>query len=187
MDQSYDEQKDLIYLAVQGINRVFDLQVSAPFPSMRHGPSDRALQGPTPRNDFCRMFAHEGLLEPLSEALVRVNEDEDELAVNARRRISHILLLFSQADLSVKTSVLTRPIALRLVKALGSLEGDALGLLLKAVKNLSSAPSGLTCLQHAGAIEALTGILRKHAHLTSARSNVRQCFPQVQEGQAEPV
>lgn len=70
-------------------------------------------KGPTPRNDFCRMFAHEGLLEPLSEALLHVSRDDDDLAENAKGRIVHIFLLFSQADMKVKEIMLTRAIILR--------------------------------------------------------------------------
>jgi hypothetical protein len=59
------------------------------------------------------MFAHEGLLEPLSEALLHVSHDDDDLAENAKGRIVHIFLLFSQADMKVKEIMLTRAIILR--------------------------------------------------------------------------
>lgn len=71
-------------------------------------------QGPTPRSEFCRIFAREGLLEPLSEALLSVADDADPLAVSAKERIVHIFLLFSQGDARVKESLLTRPITLRM-------------------------------------------------------------------------
>lgn len=59
------------------------------------------------------MFAHEGLLDPLSEALLHVSHDDDDLAENAKGRIVHIFLLFSQADMRVKEIMLTRSIILR--------------------------------------------------------------------------
>ncbi|KAG0148073.1 hypothetical protein CROQUDRAFT_41983 [Cronartium quercuum f. sp. fusiforme G11] len=125
MDENYDEQKDLVWMAVDGICRVFE------------------LQGPTPRNDFCRMFAHEGLLDPLSEALLHVSHDDDDLAENAKGRIVHIFLLFSQADMRVKEIMLTRSIILR-----------------KFYGNLTMLPSGLQVLQNANTIETLTTLLK---------------------------
>lgn len=95
MDENYQDQKDLVWMAVDGICRVFD------------------MQGTTPRNDFCRMFAKEGLLDPLSSALLAVADDEDELAQSALNKIVHILLVFSQSDLKVKMELAQRPIALR--------------------------------------------------------------------------
>ncbi|CAH7667955.1 hypothetical protein PPACK8108_LOCUS2400 [Phakopsora pachyrhizi] len=143
MDENYDEQKDLVWMAVDGICRVFE------------------LQGPTPRNDFCRMFAHEGLLEPLSEALLHVSHDDDDLAENAKGRIVHIFLLFSQADMKVKDIMLTRAIILRLIRSLSILESELLGTMLKTLKNLTMLPTGLQVLQNANTIETLTKILKE--------------------------
>ena len=95
MDDNYQDQKDLVWMAVDGICRVFD------------------MQGATPRNDFCRMFAKEGLLDPLSTALSAVAEDNDDLAQSALQKIAHILQLFSQSDLKVKMDFAQRPILLR--------------------------------------------------------------------------
>ncbi|POW07360.1 hypothetical protein PSHT_09965, partial [Puccinia striiformis] len=143
MDENYDEQKDLVWMAVDGICRVFE------------------LQGPTPRNDFCRMFAHEGLLEPLSEALLHVSHDDDDLAENAKGRIVHIFLLFSQADMKVKEIMLTRAIILRLIRSLSILENELLVSMLKTLKNLTMLPAGLQVLQNANAIETLTKVLKE--------------------------
>ncbi|KAG8897651.1 hypothetical protein FRB99_008009, partial [Tulasnella sp. 403] len=52
LDEDYTEQTDLVVHALNGIGSVFE------------------LQGPTPKNDFCRMFIREGLLDPLSCALL---------------------------------------------------------------------------------------------------------------------
>lgn len=95
MDENYRDQKDLVWMAVDGICRVFDMQAS------------------TPRNDFCRMFAKEGLLDPLSSALLAVADDDDELAQSALYKIVHILLIFAQSDLKVKTELAQRSVALR--------------------------------------------------------------------------
>lgn len=68
------------------------------------------LQGPTPKNDFCRLFANCGLLEPLASALSAVSADRDPRAQDYVARIVHVLLIFSQADAKVKELVATRPV-----------------------------------------------------------------------------
>jgi hypothetical protein len=59
------------------------------------------------------MLAHEGLLEPVSRALISSAEDEDELAESATAKVVTILLLFSQSDFKVKEAMTTRPVVLR--------------------------------------------------------------------------
>ncbi|BGP47541.1 Protein kinase of the Mitotic Exit Network [Rhodotorula kratochvilovae] len=135
------EGKDLVWMAVDGISRVFE------------------MQGPTPRNDFCRILTQEGLLDPLSTALLAVCGDGDDLAESAKAKIVHILLLFAQSDHKVKEAMARRAILLRLVKAAGVLEPELLAVLLKTLKNLSMLPAALDPLQHAGAIEMLVAIL----------------------------
>ena len=51
LDEDYTEQTDLVVHALNGIGNVFE------------------LQSPTTKNDFCRMFIREGLLDPLSSAV----------------------------------------------------------------------------------------------------------------------
>ncbi|ORY78918.1 hypothetical protein BCR35DRAFT_325387 [Leucosporidium creatinivorum] len=141
MDENYAERKDLVWMAVDGISRVFE------------------MHGPTPRNDFCRIFSHEGLLEPLSSALISVAVDDDDLAVSAKAKIIGIFLLFSQSDRKVKEAMACRAVVLRLVKALRMLTPDLLAPLLKTIKNLTMLPSALEVLQNANSIEILVGIL----------------------------
>ena len=88
---------DLVEHAVNGIASVFD------------------LQSPTPKNDFCRMFIREGLLDPLSTALVNV-ASVDEVSFEMHARISSILLVFtqvSQSDVHVRSAIGTRQIIRR--------------------------------------------------------------------------
>lgn len=73
----------------------------------------RSSQGPTPRNDFCRIFNHEGLLEPLSSALLSVSKDDDDLAESAKAKIINIFLLFAQSDRKVKEAMANRVVVLR--------------------------------------------------------------------------
>ncbi|KAH8830757.1 hypothetical protein DL96DRAFT_1594203 [Flagelloscypha sp. PMI_526] len=57
LDEDYSEQAPLVVHALNGIGSVFE------------------LQSPTTKNDFCRMFIREGLLDPLSAALLNVMAD----------------------------------------------------------------------------------------------------------------
>ncbi len=95
VDENYAERKDLVWMAVDGISRVFE------------------MHGPGPRNDFCRIFVHEGLLEPIAGALRHTCADDDDLAESAKAKIIHILLMFSQSDNRVKEAMGKRPIVLR--------------------------------------------------------------------------
>ncbi|GAA5958813.1 hypothetical protein JCM10213_006249 [Rhodosporidiobolus nylandii] len=141
LDENYNEGKDLVWMAVDGISRVFE------------------MHGPTPRNDFCRILTQEGVLDPLSTALLAVCGDNDDLAESAKAKIVHILLLFAQSDHKVKESMARRTTALRLVKAASLLQPELLALLLKTIKNLSMVPASLDVLQNAGLIETLVDIL----------------------------
>ncbi|GAA5962208.1 hypothetical protein JCM3765_003898 [Sporobolomyces pararoseus] len=143
LDENYDEGKDFVWMAVDGIARVFE------------------MNGPTPRNDFCRLLAQEGLLDPLSSALISVCGDEDDLAESAKAKIVNIFLLFAQSDHKIKQALATRSTSLRLVKAASLLEPELLAILLKTIKNLSMLPTALDVLQNANTIEALVEISRK--------------------------
>ncbi|GAA6014456.1 hypothetical protein JCM11491_007060 [Sporobolomyces phaffii] len=140
LDEDYAEGRDLIWMAVDGLARVFE------------------MNGPTPRNDFCRLLAQEGLLEPLTSALVGVCGDDDDLAESAKAKIFNILLLFAQSDHKVKQALATRANSLRLVKVASSLQPELLVILLKTIKNLSMLPGALDTLQNANAIEKLVEI-----------------------------
>jgi hypothetical protein len=97
LDEDYQTQIDLVERAVNGIASVLE------------------LQSPTPKNDFCRMFIREGLLDPLSSALVNAaNVSGGSTEMHAR--IASILLVFtqvSQSDVHVRTSIGTRQIVRR--------------------------------------------------------------------------
>ncbi|KAF9580666.1 hypothetical protein BGW38_002598 [Lunasporangiospora selenospora] len=54
---NYSTKKDLVWIAINGIHSVFN------------------LQSLTPRNDFCRLLAKQGLLDPLSAALYNTIRD----------------------------------------------------------------------------------------------------------------
>jgi hypothetical protein len=115
LDEDYVSNRTLILSALEGIGSVFD------------------LQSPTPRNDFCRMFVREGILDPLSTALLSILRDTDlgsgpevgkgkgnegegiREMVHADRAMG-VLLLFcqvAQADMRVREAFANRTIVIR--------------------------------------------------------------------------
>jgi hypothetical protein len=94
LDEDYDGARDLVLIGVNGIWNVFE------------------LQGPTPKNDFCRIFARNKILDPLALVLHRVldEDDGDELKELVEGRIVNIFYLFSQAENYVKEMVADRQV-----------------------------------------------------------------------------
>ncbi len=145
IDEDYLEQKDLVWIGVGCVSSVLE------------------LQSPASRNDFCRMLAQEGLLEPLSSALQSViADDEDGYASEARADILQILLIYSQSDNFLKKQVATRSVLRRILRSASMLDSEALTLMLKVVKNLSMSPMLLDEMQNANTIEILSNILAQH-------------------------
>ena len=98
LDEDYSDQSELIVHALNGICSVFE------------------LQSPTTKNDFCRMFIREGLLDPLSSALLNVMAGRGELAADMNKKIIQIILVFcqvSQSDIHVRNALGTRKIVRR--------------------------------------------------------------------------
>lgn len=144
LDEDYTEQTELVIHALNGICSVFE------------------LQSPTTKNDFCRMFIREGLLDPLSSALLNVMASRGELAADMNRKIIQILLVFcqvSQSDIHVRNALGTRKVIRRILRACELLEPEYLVVMLKAVKHLSMSPNLLEVLQNANAIDILIKIL----------------------------
>lgn len=146
IDEDYWEQRDLVWLGVGCVNSVLE------------------LQSPASRNDFCRMLAQEGLLEPLTTALVSVLDDEsgDEYAASAKAHILQTLHIYSGSDSWLKKQLATRGVLRRMLHACQKLEPASLTLMLKVIKNLSMSPSILDELQNCNAIETLVRILSQH-------------------------
>jgi hypothetical protein len=101
LEEDYEEQKDLVLIGVNGIWSVFE------------------MQGPTPKNDFCRIFSRSAVLQPLSLVLSHVLDEQGELGGLAVERVVNIFYLFSQAENHVKEMV-----ADRIVLKRGSSEGE---------------------------------------------------------------
>ena len=92
LEEDYEEERDLVLIGVNGIWSVFE------------------LQGPTPKNDFCRILSRNSVLDPLSLVLSRVLDEEGELAELCEGRIATIFFLFSQAENHVKELVAERTV-----------------------------------------------------------------------------
>lgn len=95
LEEDFSEQTDLVNHALNGICSVFD------------------LQSPTTKNDFCRMFIREGLLDPLSSAFLNVMSTQGDVAADMNKKIIQILLVFcqvSQSDIHVRNALGTRKV-----------------------------------------------------------------------------
>ncbi|KAH7913954.1 hypothetical protein BJ138DRAFT_1144840 [Hygrophoropsis aurantiaca] len=165
LDEDYTDQTELVADALNGIGSVFE------------------LQSPTTKNDFCRMFIREGLLDPLSAALLNVMGNRSPSATEMKHQIIQILLVFSQvtqSDIHVRNAMGTRKIVRRLLRACELLEADCLIQLLKAVKHLSMNANLLEVLQNANAIEILTKLLDEEKtgiHSTEVSNHIFQtCY-----------
>ena len=95
LEEDIDAERDLVLIGVNGVYGVFQ------------------LQGPTPKNDFCRIFSRSSVLYPLSLVLNRMVEEDGEVARLIVGRIVHIFLIFSQAESHVKDLVADRMILKR--------------------------------------------------------------------------
>ena len=90
LEEDYEAERDLVLIGVNGIWSVFE------------------LQGPTPKNDFCRILSRNSVLDPLSLVLSRVLDEQGDLAELCEGRIANIFFLFSQAENHVKELVADR-------------------------------------------------------------------------------
>ncbi|KAI0060355.1 hypothetical protein BV25DRAFT_1917717 [Artomyces pyxidatus] len=165
LDEDFAEQTELVVHALNGIGSVFE------------------LQSPTTKNDFCRMFIREGLLDPLSSALLNVMANRGDTASEMKKKIIQILLVFcqvSQSDIHVRNALGTRKVVRRLLRACELLEPDYLVHMLKAIKHLSMNSNLLEVLQNANAIEILTRILDEQSsgpHSTEMSNHIFQtCY-----------
>ncbi|KAF2466940.1 uncharacterized protein BDR25DRAFT_292636 [Lindgomyces ingoldianus] len=142
LEEDIDTERDLVLIGVNGVWSVFE------------------LQGPTPKNDFCRIFSRSSVLYPLSLVLNRVVDEEGELAELIEGRIVNIFLIFSQAESHVKDLVADRMILKRVLKDLRKMEPNHQVTMLKFIKNLSMLSSTHEALQNSNAIDVLIELLK---------------------------
>lgn len=173
LEEDYEDERDLVLIGVNGIWSVFE------------------LQGPTPKNDFCRILSRNSVLDPLSLVLSRVLDEEGELAELCEGRIANIFFLFSQAENHVKELIAERTILHReygheatahranthagVLKELRRMSPDHQITMLKFIKNLSMLSTTLDALQNSNAIDVLTDLLRS----SSNESHYREISNQV--------
>ncbi|KAI9850157.1 MAG: hypothetical protein M1838_006044 [Thelocarpon superellum] len=141
LEEDYEAERDLVLIGVNGVWSVFE------------------LQGPTPKNDFCRIFSRSAVLYPLSLVLNRVLDEEGELAELCEGRIVNIFYLFSQAENHVKEMVADRRVLKRVLKDLKRMSPTHQVTMLKFIKNLSMLSTTLDSLQNSNAIDVLTDLL----------------------------
>ncbi|KAI3326858.1 hypothetical protein HD806DRAFT_488388 [Xylariaceae sp. AK1471] len=161
LDEDYDSARDLVLIGVNGIWNVFE------------------LQGPTPKNDFCRIFSRSKILDPLALVLHRVlDEDvETELAELIEGRIVNIFYLFSQAENYVKEVVADRQVLKSVLKDLQRMTPSHQITMLKFIKNLSMLSTTLDTLHSADAIDLLIELLgssmkKGHPHFREISNQV---------------
>ncbi|KYG49087.1 hypothetical protein M433DRAFT_150437 [Acidomyces richmondensis BFW] len=143
LEEDYDSAagRELVLVGVNGVWSVFE------------------LQGPTPKNDFCRIFSRSSVLYPLSLVLNRVLDHAGPDDALIEGRIVNIFLLFSQAENHVKETVADRMVLKRVLKDLRRMSPSHQVTMLKFIKNLSMLATTLDALQNSNAIEVLTDLL----------------------------
>ncbi|KAF2732413.1 hypothetical protein EJ04DRAFT_336669 [Polyplosphaeria fusca] len=151
LEEDIDTEYDLVMIGVNGVWSVFE------------------LQGPTPKNDFCRIFSRSSVLYPLSLVLNRVVDETGDLARDIEGRIVNIFLIFSQAESHVKDLVADRMILKRVLKDLRKMSPNHQVTMLKFIKNLSMLSSTHEALQNSNAIDILIDLLKASRHKTLYR------------------
>ena len=160
LDEDYDSSRDLVLIGVNGIWNVFE------------------LQGPTPKNDFCRIFSRSKILDPLAAILSKVLDEEDEaLSELVEGRIVNIFYLFSQAENYVKEVVAERQVLKTVLKDLRRMTPSHQITMLKFIKNLSMLSTTLESLHSADAIDFLIDVL-SHS-MRRGQTNFREISNQV--------
>ncbi|KAK3308946.1 uncharacterized protein B0T15DRAFT_123834 [Chaetomium strumarium] len=160
LDEDYETSQDLVLIGVNGIWNVFE------------------LQGPTPKNDFCRIFSRSKILDPLAAILHKVlDEDRDELSELVEGRIVNIFYLFSQAEPYVKEAVAERQVLKTVLKDLRRMTPLHQITMLKFIKNMSMCSSVLDALHSADAIDFLIDVLS--LSMKKGQKNFREISNQV--------
>jgi len=177
LDEDYEMSQDLVLIGVNGIWNVFE------------------LQGPTPKNDFCRIFSRSKILDPLAAILHKVlDEDRDELSELVEGRIVNIFYLFSQAEPYVKEAVAERQVLksrwtpewfgdeganwiAAVLKDLRRMTPSHQITMLKFIKNMSMCSTVLDSLHSADAIDFLIDVLS--LSMKKGQTNFREISNQV--------
>ncbi|KAI9142655.1 hypothetical protein BKA69DRAFT_1065643 [Paraphysoderma sedebokerense] len=141
LDEKYEEGKELVWCAIDCVVSVFE------------------LQGSTPKNDFCRLFAKHGLLPLLASSMRYVNRDKEDASVEYLPKIVNLFLIFSQGDEYVRGCLCQWSVLKVLLDELDYLNTLQIVVVLKCIKHISMDSSTLETLQKAGTIQKLVGLL----------------------------
>ncbi|KAK0635153.1 hypothetical protein B0T17DRAFT_482890 [Bombardia bombarda] len=163
LDEDYDSSQSLVLIGVNGIWNVFE------------------LQGPTPKNDFCRIFSRSKILDPLAAVLHKVLDEDDrnELSELVEGRIVNIFYLFSQAENYVKEVVADRQVLKTVLKDLRRMTPSHQITMLKFIKNLSMLSTTLESLHSADAIDFLIDVLSQSIRRGQQQRHFREISNQV--------
>jgi hypothetical protein len=151
LEEDMETERDLVLIGVNGVCSVFE------------------LQGPTPKNDFCRILSRGSILYPLSLVLNKLVEEKGQLAEEIIGRIINIFLPFSQAENYVKEAVADRMVLKRILGNLKKMAPNHQVSMLKFIKNLSMLATTHEALQNSNAIEVLTELLAASVELPQYR------------------
>eukprot|EP00127_Corallochytrium_limacisporum_P002385 Clim_evm26s119 gene=Clim_evmTU26s119 len=159
------------------------------------------LQSTTPKSDFCRLFAKNGLLSSLagvlSDLTAMVNGSTGNLHVGSHgnttkgsqqldeadalayiERVALIMLFFSNADSTVKGIMASSTVLTSIFNCMEKTPQKVMHTLLKSIKNLTMEPICLDPLQRAGAIRVLVDILTSSKYgVTAVTSSQHQLNP----------
>eukprot|EP00735_Rhodelphis_limneticus_P013963 TRINITY_DN7931_c0_g1::TRINITY_DN7931_c0_g1_i1::g.15623::m.15623 TRINITY_DN7931_c0_g1::TRINITY_DN7931_c0_g1_i1::g.15623 ORF type:complete len:1244 (+),score=360.81,sp/Q8T2I8/SEPA_DICDI/43.59/3e-144,sp/Q8T2I8/SEPA_DICDI/59.02/3e-107,Pkinase/PF00069.20/5.7e-71,Pkinase_Tyr/PF07714.12/5.6e-49,Kinase-like/PF14531.1/0.0032,Arm/PF00514.18/1.4e+03,Arm/PF00514.18/1.5e+02,Arm/PF00514.18/1.2e+04,Arm/PF00514.18/3.4,Arm/PF00514.18/7.6e+03,Ric8/PF10165.4/40,Ric8/PF10165.4/0.088,BUD22/PF09073.5/0.043,DUF3385/P len=142
LERDYVQHRDLVWTAIDCIIRVFK------------------LQSPTPKNDFCRLFVKNGLLDELVVTLQNCNTDSArDTAQRYTTQVADLFLLFAHADTVVKLHVAKPQVLEGIFRALDDLAPANQLKIVKCIKHLSMDPNTLEPLQRARAIPKLVQYL----------------------------
>ncbi|KAG4105456.1 hypothetical protein H8356DRAFT_1027706 [Neocallimastix lanati (nom. inval.)] len=141
----YTENKDLIFMTIDSIYDIFELQNS------------------TPKSDYLQLFVKCGLIPNLLEVMNNIIVDDEIFdAEEYENKIVNIYLKFSRGDATIKEAVTTKEAVESLLKEIEKLNLRQSINILKALKNLSSDSSTLETLFNAGIIPKLIGFINKY-------------------------
>eukprot|EP01132_Coremiostelium_polycephalum_P005665 gene5665-7051_t len=156
LSSSYSESKKLIWLAIDAIVNVFE------------------LQSPTPKNDFCRLFAKCGLLKMLPVVLKESLADVDMASKDYPDRLINLLIMFSSADSVVRKTMSSVETIRVILETLEDLPSEQLVKVLKSIRQISMDHNTLVNLQTAGTIRCLVPLLgrRNGAHIAEIHNQI---------------
>ncbi|KAI8814796.1 armadillo-type protein [Cladochytrium replicatum] len=138
-----DSNKHIVQMAIDSVLSVFE------------------LQGATPKNNFCQIFAKHKLLQRISVIFRKLVESEnDDRAFLLANKIAQIFVIFSQSDVPVVDVMAEGVCVDTILENLHRAPKGISVLLLKCIKNLSMHPQAATKLVELQCVEHLVGILQ---------------------------